>query len=388
MRNTSVNARLAPVQRLAHSPLTVPGAALAQPPAPLRGDPADAVAPSESARIIESTEADTASALLVERYLEHVRVEKRLAQRTVELYALDLERLVANARLLGLPLLQVHNAHIRRWVAQMHSAGRSARGIALILSGWRGFYTWLGRQGLIASNPVQDVRAPKATKPLPKALGVDEAVQLASYQGGDAVASPQLEARDRCITELLYGCGLRIGELTGLDAQASQNARGWIDVDAGEAHVLGKGSKRRSVPIGGKALDAYSAWLVQRVGWAGEDAALFISQRGGRLTPQQIRVRLKQRSLKAGLATPVHPHMLRHSFASHVLQSSGDLRAVQELLGHANITTTQVYTRLDFQHLAKVYDAAHPRAMKAGQASKAALAPDLPAADLPAGDAS
>ena len=319
----------------------------------------------------KTTEADTASALLVERYLEHVRVEKRLAQRTVELYALDLEKLAANARQAGLPLLQLHNAHIRRWVAQMHSGGRSARGIALILSGWRGFYTWLGRRGLIASNPVQDVRAPKATKPLPKALGVDEAVQLASYQGGESVVSPQLEARDRCITELLYGCGLRIGELMGLDAQASQNARGWIDVQAGEAHVLGKGSKRRSVPVGGKALDAYLAWLVQRAAWAGEDAALFINQRGGRLTPQQIRVRLKQRSLKAGLATPVHPHMLRHSFASHVLQSSGDLRAVQELLGHANITTTQVYTRLDFQHLAKVYDAAHPRAMKAGQTVKA-----------------
>ena len=338
---------------------------LGQPLTLAQGEPAGAAIPPKT------TEADTASALLVERYLEHVRVEKRLAQRTVELYALDLEKLAANARQAGLPLLQLHNAHIRRWVAQMHSGGRSARGIALILSGWRGFYTWLGRRGLIASNPVQDVRAPKATKPLPKALGVDEAVQLASYQGGESVVSPQLEARDRCITELLYGCGLRIGELMGLDAQASQNARGWIDVQAGEAHVLGKGSKRRSVPVGGKALDAYLAWLVQRAAWAGEDAALFINQRGGRLTPQQIRVRLKQRSLKAGLATPVHPHMLRHSFASHVLQSSGDLRAVQELLGHANITTTEVYTRLDFQHLAKVYDAAHPRAMKAGQTVKA-----------------
>ena len=342
-------------------------------------------------------EAHAASTLLVKRYLEHVRVEKRLAQRTVELYALDLEKLSANAQQAGLPLAQLHNAHIRRWVAQMHSGGRSARGIALILSGWRGFYTWLGRQGLIASNPVQDVRAPKAAKPLPKALGVDEAVQLASYQGGESVTSPQLEARDRCITELLYGCGLRIGELTGLDAQAGKTALGWIDVEAGEAHVLGKGSKRRSVPIGGKALEAYSAWLLMRAAWAEENPALFISQRGGRLTPQQIRVRLKQRSLKAGLATPVHPHMLRHSFASHVLQSSGDLRAVQELLGHASITTTQVYTRLDFQHLAKVYDAAHPRAMKItkaveetkkntakpdASAASAVLPADLPAAGL------
>ena len=302
---------------------------------------------------------------LVERYLEHVRVEKRLAQRTVELYALDLQKLQANCRQAGVALTGVQNIHMRRWVAQMHSGGRSGRGIALILSGWRGFYTWLGREGLVASNPVQDLRAPKAAKPLPKALSVDEAVQLAAFRGADG-EDPALQARDQCITELLYGCGLRIGELTGLDAVAGSNARGWIDLQAGEAHVLGKGSKRRSVPVGGKALEALRDWLALRSAWAKEDAALFINQRGTRLTPQHIRVRLKQRSLQAGLATPVHPHMLRHSFASHVLQSSGDLRAVQELLGHANITTTQVYTRLDFQHLAKVYDAAHPRATLAG----------------------
>lgn len=301
---------------------------------------------------------------LVERYLEHVRVEKRLAQRTVELYALDLQKLQAHCRQAGVALTGVQNMHMRRWVAQMHGGGRSGRGIALILSGWRGFYTWLGREGLVASNPVQDLRAPKAAKPLPKALSVDEAVQLAAFEGDDG--DPALQLRDQCITELLYGCGLRIGELTGLDAVASSQARGWVDLQAAEAHVLGKGSKRRSVPVGSKALEALQAWLTVRSAWAGDNAALFISQRGTRLTPQHIRVRLKQRSLQAGLATPVHPHMLRHSFASHVLQSSGDLRAVQELLGHANITTTQVYTRLDFQHLAKVYDAAHPRATVAG----------------------
>jgi integrase/recombinase XerC len=303
---------------------------------------------------------------LVERYLEHVRVEKRLAQRTVELYALDLQKLQAHCREAGVALTSVQNPHMRRWVAQMHSAGRSGRGIALILSGWRGFYTWLGREGLVPANPAQDLRAPKAAKPLPKALSVDEAVQLSAYRGDDAAGSVALQARDQCITELLYGCGLRIGELTGLDVAASAQARGWVDVQAAEAHVLGKGSKRRSVPVGSKALEALQAWLEVRSGWAGTNAALFVSQRGTRLTPQHIRVRLKQRSLQAGLATPVHPHMLRHSFASHVLQSSGDLRAVQELLGHANITTTQVYTRLDFQHLAKVYDAAHPRATVAG----------------------
>ncbi|MFZ2387541.1 MAG: tyrosine recombinase XerC [Polaromonas sp.] len=314
-----------------------------------------------------ASEAAPESHPLVERYLEHVRVEKRLAQRTVELYAGDLQKLQAHARTAGVGLTEVHNTHLRRWVAQMHSGGRSGRGIALILSGWRGFYTWLGREGLVTGNPVQDVRAPKAAKPLPKALSVDEAVQLASFQSEDAEGDPLLEARDQCITELLYGCGLRIGELVGLDVQASGQARGWVDMDAAEAHVLGKGAKRRSVPVGRAALQSLQKWLALRSSWARDgifrSEALFINQRGTRLTPQHIRVRLKQRSQKAGLATPVHPHMLRHSFASHVLQSSGDLRAVQELLGHANITTTQVYTRLDFQHLAKVYDAAHPRAI-------------------------
>jgi integrase/recombinase XerC len=299
-------------------------------------------------------------AALVQAYLNHITVEKRLADRTVVLYTLDLQRLTAHAADARVGLRDVQNAHIRRWIAQMHSAGRSARGIALILSGWRGFYVWLGRQGLMGHNPVQDVRAPKAGKPLPKALGVDESVQLASHV--EEADNPALEARDACITELLYGCGLRIGELVGLDVAASATARGWIDAQDGEAHVLGKGSKRRSVPVGQAALAALARWLEQRATWAGDDAALFIGSRGQRLTPQHIRVRLKRRSRLAGLATPVHPHMLRHSFASHVLQSSGDLRAVQELLGHASISTTQVYTRLDFQHLAKVYDAAHPRA--------------------------
>ena len=301
---------------------------------------------------------------LIEKYLEHVRVEKRLAQRTVELYSLDLQKLSDFAATANVDLLRVQNAHIRRWVAQMHSRGRGGRGIALILSGWRGFYTWLGREGRVASNPVQDVRAPKAPKPLPKALAVDDSVQLADWH--DPQADPWLEARDAAIVELLYGCGLRVGELVGLDAIAGTTARGWIDMEAGEAHVLGKGSKRRSVPVGSKALQALQAWLAVRhadARHAGQPA-LFTGRHGTRLTAQAVWQRLRQRSMKAGLATPVHPHMLRHSFASHLLQSSGDLRAVQELLGHANITTTQVYTRLDFQHLAKAYDAAHPRAQR------------------------
>lgn len=302
---------------------------------------------------------------LVERYLEHVRVEKRLAARTVELYALDLQKLAGYARKAGVPLTQVQNAHVRRWVAQMHGGGRSGRGIGLILSGWRGFYTWLGREGHVKSNPVQDVRAPKAPKPLPKALSVDEAVQFAEFSAEDA--DPWLEARDAAMVELLYGCGLRVGELVGLDVHASVAARGWVDLQAGEAHVLGKGSKRRTVPVGTKALAALRHWLaVRAAGPHADETALFIGRQGARLSGPAVWQRLKQRSLRAGMATPVHPHMLRHSFASHVLQSSGDLRAVQELLGHANIGTTQVYTRLDFQHLAKAYDAAHPRARRKG----------------------
>jgi integrase/recombinase XerC len=300
---------------------------------------------------------------LVQRYLDHVRVEKRLAQRTVELYTLDLQKLARNALDAGVELTRVQTVHVRRWVAQMHGSGRSGRGIALILSGWRGFYTWLGREGLVPVNPVQDIRAPKSPRPLPKALSVDESVRLAEHR--EEGADPWSEARDCAIVELLYGCGLRVGELTGLDVLASVTARGWVDLQSAEAQVLGKGGKRRSVPVGRKAVEALQCWLAIRgQGVALAEPALFINRRGQRLSAQAVWQRLRRRSLMAGLATPVHPHMLRHSFASHVLQSSGDLRAVQELLGHANIATTQVYTRLDFQHLAEAYDAAHPRAQR------------------------
>ena len=317
----------------------------------------------------EPSTLDTTQAGLTERYLEHARVQKRLAPRTLALYSEDLHKLMTVAAQSGIALTAVQNHHVRRWVAQMHAGGRSGRGIALILSGWRGFYTWLGREGLVSANPVQDVRAPRQARPLPKALGVDEAVQLADHvaEGDD----PWLEARDAAMVELLYGSGLRVGELVGLDVAASDAAqrggRGWIDLPSAEVQVQGKGSKRRGVPLGTQALAALQRWLALRDQVAGQgDAAmaLFIGRRGTRLTPQSIWQRLKRRSLLAGLATPVHPHMLRHSFASHVLQSSSDLRAVQELLGHAHIGTTQVYTRLDFQHLAKAYDAAHPRARR------------------------
>ena len=303
-------------------------------------------------------------------YLEHVRVERRLAARTVDLYAIHLQTLAERASAAGLPLTQVQTAHVRRWMAQLHSAGREPRGIALVLSCWRGFYRWLGNEGQMAANPVQDVHAPKAARPLPKALAVDDAVRLAELH--DVDADPWAEARDRAIVELLYGCGLRVGELVGLDVQPGKSALGWVDLDAREASVLGKGSKRRIVPLGAKAAEALLTWLAVRADCPAlvaaqlrdpaAAAALFLGRQGTRFSAQSVWARLKARSLKAGLAAPVHPHMLRHSFASHVLQSSSDLRAVQELLGHANITTTQVYTRLDFQHLAKAYDAAHPRA--------------------------
>jgi integrase/recombinase XerC len=209
------------------------------------------------------------------------------------------------------------------------------------------------------------VRAPKAPKPLPKALSVDHAVALADGPAEDDATTPALAARDHCIVELLYGCGLRVGELVALDLRAGGAGAGWIDPADASAHVQGKGSKRRSVPVGAPALQALREWLAQRPGLAAPgETALFVSNRGTRLTASQVRSRLKRRALAAGLPTHVHPHMLRHSFASHLLQSSGDLRAVQELLGHANITTTQVYTQLDFGHLSKVYDAAHPRARK------------------------
>jgi integrase/recombinase XerC len=296
-------------------------------------------------------------------HLKHLEVERRLAARTLANYLEAFKRLQSFADAAPVKLRDVKPHHIRRWAGQLHLKGLAPGSIAIELSAWRGFYRWLGRDGHVVLNPVAGVRAPKAPKPLPKALAVDQAVLLADQF--DKAAAPLLEARDHCMTELLYGCGLRVSELLGLDAQASSKAAGWIDVPDTTAHVLGKGSKRRSVPVGSAALRALAAWLEVRGEMAAVgEAALFVSNRGTRLTASQVRSRLKLRAMKAGLPTHVHPHMLRHSFASHLLQSSGDLRAVQELLGHASITTTQVYTKLDFGHLSKVYDAAHPRAKK------------------------
>jgi integrase/recombinase XerC len=298
---------------------------------------------------------------LVARYLQHVRVGKRLAAKTVDLYAHELAKLQSLCDAQNLALTAVQNLHIRRWVASSHSSGKGSKTLALQLSSWRGFYKWLVGNGEITHNPCLDVKPPKAAKPLPKALGVDAAMALAQYQND----SP----RDALIVELLYGCGLRVSELVGLDLVASDDAmregRGWIDQQAGEVHVFGKGSKRRMVPLGAKALEALLAYKPYRMGLSEAnplEASLLLTSKGKRLTRQAVWGLLRSRSLAAGLDTPVHPHMLRHSFASHVLQSSGDLRAVQELLGHSSIASTQVYTLLDFQHLAKIYDNSHPRA--------------------------
>ncbi|MFT7721441.1 MAG: tyrosine recombinase XerC [Roseateles sp.] len=297
-------------------------------------------------------------------YLQHARVQQRLSPRTLRLYTDGLQRLQALLADAAIDARALTLAQARRLAAQLHREGLAPKSIALQLSVWRSAYRWLGLQGRVALNPFDGLRAPKAPRPLPKALAVDDAVQLAAHAPGEA-ADARLEARDRALVELLYGAGLRAAELIGLDAQASGSAAGWVDLQAAEVHVLGKGGKRRSTPLGRAAAEALRGWLAVRgqLAAAGEPA-LFVGARGHRLAGSTLRAMLAARAVQAGMPAHVHPHMLRHSFASHLLQSSGDLRAVQELLGHAHITTTQVYTQLDHQHLARIYDAAHPRAKK------------------------
>jgi integrase/recombinase XerC len=249
----------------------------------------------------------------------------------------------------------------------MHGAGLSPASLARALSAWRSFYRWLGERQLVPANPVVGVRAPRRAKRLPKALAVDDAVRLLALAPADGA----LAMRDRAMVELLYSSGLRLAELVSMDwrhfaRDAVQAASvSWLDLETHEAVVTGKGSKRRSVPVGAAAIDALRAWLVVRGSLAGNEArALFVSARGTRISARNVEARVARLARLIGLGVHVHPHVLRHSMASHVLQSSGDLRAVQELLGHANIATTQIYTKLDWQHLAKVYDAAHPRAKR------------------------
>lgn len=325
-----------------------------------------------------ATMAPLSDNLAIEHHLAYLRTQRRLAERTLAAYADALGQLQAQCEAHGVALHTLRPAQVRSWVARLHGQGRGPRSLAVTLAAWRSLFKWMVREGHMATNPADGIQPPKAPKPLPKALSVEHAVALAQGPcGAPAPAAsaaaqtrqdreaPWLQARDHAMVELLYSSGLRSAELLGLDVSSHGAALGWVDLATGEAHVLGKGHKRRSVPVGAAALRALRHWLEVRASLvAPQEPALFLSRLGTRLTAVQLRNRLKALAQQAGLPGKVHPHMLRHSFASHLLQSSGDLRAVQELLGHANISTTQVYTKLDFQHLAKVYDAAHPRAKR------------------------
>jgi integrase/recombinase XerC len=281
-------------------------------------------------------------------YLDH---ERRLSPLTRINYVRDIHLLLQ--RTTSMPLAEVRPQHVRRFVADLHGKGLGGRSIARVLSSWRSFYKYLARDHGFDANPCAGVRAPKSPRMLPHALSPDEARQLL-----DSPASTPLELRDRAMFELFYSSGLRLSELVGLDI-------GQLRLADRTVEVVGKGRKTRIVPVGSAALGAIRAWLPVRDQWATSDTrALFIDRVGTPLAPRTVQSRLRRWGVKQGLASRVHPHMLRHSFASHLLQSSGDLRAVQELLGHSSISTTQVYTHLDFQYLAQAYDAAHPRAKR------------------------
>jgi integrase/recombinase XerC len=310
--------------------------------------------------------------LLAQEYLRELHVVRQVSQHTIAAYTKDLDYLLARLDEQKLELADVTSDQVRSWVVKLHSQGQASRSIARMLSAWRGFYLWLANQkGLVNKNPLSDIKAPKRNKPLPKALSVEQAINLVESANNESVqADVFLRARDRAIVELLYSSGLRLSELLGIDLSPIEtkeySSAGWIDFEAGEVMVLGKGKKRRTVPVGEAALQALKEWLVVRANFASTEKeavqALFINKQGKRASARTIQQHLAALAVKAGLPTHVHPHMLRHSFASHVLQSSGDLRAVQEMLGHASITSTQIYTALDFQHLAQAYDLAHPRA--------------------------
>lgn len=304
-------------------------------------------------------------------YLDSLEQQRKLSPHTVSNYKRDLAELAAFAQALpGSPAFAaVSHFHIRKFAAQLHAKGLNARSIARKLSAWRGFFEWLAEHETLAANPVDGVKPPKRDKPLPKALSADDAVRVVAepFPGKDANSPTQL--CNRAMFELLYSSGLRVSELAALDMrfvkEGNYESAGWIDFDEREVSVTGKGSKQRKVPVGQPALQAIAAWLAVRGTLVKADPhPLFLTDRGKRMSPRALQQRLKAHAQALGIPANVHPHVLRHSFASHVLQSSGDLRAVQEMLGHASIAATQVYTALDFQRLAQVYDAAHPRAKK------------------------
>lgn len=282
-------------------------------------------------------------------FLDQLRREGK-SLHTLSAYQRDLLTL---SELAGLqPAEQISAPLVRKYIAELHGRGLSGRSLGRMLSAWRGLFDWLQEQGRVAANPCQGLRPPKEGQRLPKALSVDA---TAAMLDGIAPES-DLDLRDQAMFELLYSSGLRLSELTGLDLPD-------LDLEENLARVLGKGNKTRIVPVGSKARTAIQAWLAVRKAVSGE-SALFTGKNGHRLGARQVEKRLSAWCIRSGADRHVHPHMLRHSFASHLLQSSGDLRAVQELLGHANLSSTQIYTSLDYQHLAQVYDAAHPRAHK------------------------
>ncbi len=284
-------------------------------------------------------------------YLAWLRNEKQYSELTAENYARDLRHLFELTADTPLANLSVHQ--IRRYIAQLHSKGLGGRSLARMLSAWRGFFTYLMRDHGFIDNPCAGLRAPKSPKTLPQALSPDEAARLVELPADTPEA-----IRDKAMFELFYSSGLRLAELVGLDPAQ-------LDMIADEVRVTGKGNKTRIVPLGQHAVAALQAWLAVRDQLAKPDeGALFVGARGSRITPRVVQLRMKQWGIRQGITSNVHPHLLRHSFATHVLQSSGDLRAVQEMLGHASISSTQVYTHLDFQYLSKIYDKAHPRARR------------------------
>lgn len=297
------------------------------------------------------------------QYLDVLQKQRNLSTYTISSYQIDLRDLDSFAK--GKDLASLTYFDLRRLTSQQHAQGLSARSIARKLSCWRGFYRWLADQTTLAANPVDGIKAPKKEKSLPKALGADDAVRLVSQK---AINEPTPSV-NRAMFELLYSSGLRVSELVNLDIEDIKESAyvslGWVDINQAEVHVTGKGNKQRIVPVGKPALEAIREWLLLRPMLLKTDThPLFLTERGTRMSVRLVQLRLKAHAQTIGIPADVHPHVLRHSFASHVLQSSGDLRAVQEMLGHSSIAATQVYTSLDFQHLAKVYDASHPRAKK------------------------
>jgi integrase/recombinase XerC len=288
----------------------------------------------------------------IEDYLAHLQVERRMSAHTLDAYRRDLTSLAQWAQHEGVDVAALHGEQLRGFVAAEHRRGLSPKSLQRRLSACRSFYAWLVKQGRIAASPAASIRSPKAPRKLPQVLDPDEAKALV-----EVPTDAPLGLRDRALLELFYSSGLRLSELCALR---------WRDLDLADAlvNVLGKGNKQRSVPLGSHARAALAEWRAST--GAANDAHVFPGRGGGSITPRAVQLRMRHLAQQQGLFKRVHPHLLRHSFASHILESSGDLRGVQELLGHADIATTQIYTHLDYQHLAKVYDAAHPRARRKG----------------------